>query len=129
MYFYRAEKVDILLTFDWPRPHCNWQNVVTNVNIFNEGNLAYVEEIIAQVFLRIDHDADIPRDEQLVIDMQQKEQRVGYYFASLQGRCLFYTQEGSLTTSEGPPNIRSYTHIGTVSFSGDGCIESHCRAW
>jgi hypothetical protein len=89
------------------------------VNLYNDQNFRIVEETIEQLILKIEHDGvDVPPDTQLVIDIWWKKPRVGYYFASLQRRCLFWTHDKYVERwFKRVPNVRSYMHIGTLYFS------------
>lgn len=118
MYFHREEKVDVFCWYSIDGSHYNFQNVVTNVNLFNDDNFRVVEETIAQLFFKIEHDGvDIPPDTQLVIDIFWKKLKVGYYFASLQRRCLFWTHDKYVERLfKRVPSVRSYMHISMFYF-------------
>lgn len=99
---------------------------MTNANLFDDENFRVVEETINQLFLKIEHDGVVvPPDTQLVVDISWKKRTVGYYFASLQRRCLFWAHEKYIEKLfKRVPNVRSYMHIGALYFSAVAVLKS-----
>ncbi|KXN91717.1 hypothetical protein AN958_12569, partial [Leucoagaricus sp. SymC.cos] len=77
--------------------HHKEKSVLTNTNILDEDNRNIITETMNQIFRKLEYDnVEIPSDTQLVIDVRWDKQIIGYYFATLQGRCLFWAQEKCL---------------------------------
>ncbi|KAF9443577.1 hypothetical protein P691DRAFT_764150 [Macrolepiota fuliginosa MF-IS2] len=92
------------------------KNVVTNTNIFDDENLRVITNMIVQIYRKVEDDGlEIPSDSQLVIDIRWDRLKIGYYFATLQGRCLFWTEEKCVRPLyKRVERVWSHSHIGHV---------------
>lgn len=128
VYFYREEKVSHFLAenreFDY-----HLQNVVTNANLFDHENYRVAEETIEQLFQKLEHDGvNLPSDTQVVIDIRWDRLKIGYYFATLQGRCLFWAHEKYIKALfKRVENVRSHMHIGmSCLFLRGELVRAYC---
>ncbi|KAF5359533.1 hypothetical protein D9756_003357 [Leucocoprinus leucothites] len=69
------------------------KNAMTSANILDAENYRIITETMNQLFQKLKHDGiETPPDTQLVLDMRWDKHVIGYYFATLQGRCLFWAE-------------------------------------
>ncbi len=91
---------------------------MTNANIFKDDNLRIIDSTADQLFQKLANDGiEVPSDTQLVIDIRWDRLMIGYYFATLQRRCLFWAHEKHVRPLfKRVEHVWSHSHIGILPF-------------